>query len=54
MTTVYVPRDAGAQSLGADEVAQAIAAEARRLNAPLTLVRNGSRGAYDSSRWWRS
>ncbi len=46
MSTVYVPRDAGAQSLGADEVAQAIAAEGRRLNTPITLVRNGSRGAY--------
>jgi formate dehydrogenase iron-sulfur subunit len=46
MTTVYLPRDAGAQSLGADEVAQAIIAEARRLGATVTLVRNGSRGAY--------
>ena len=46
MTTVYVPRDAGAQSLGADEVAQAIAAQARSLGEPVTLVRNGSRGAY--------
>jgi formate dehydrogenase iron-sulfur subunit len=46
MTTVYVPRDAGAQSLGADEVAQAIAAQARSLNQAVTLVRNGSRGAY--------
>ncbi|HEY1491705.1 MAG TPA: NADH-ubiquinone oxidoreductase-F iron-sulfur binding region domain-containing protein [Steroidobacteraceae bacterium] len=46
MTSVYVPRDAGAQSLGADEVAQAIAAHARSSNTPLTLVRNGSRGAY--------
>jgi formate dehydrogenase iron-sulfur subunit len=46
MTTVYVPRDAGAQSLGADEVAQAIAAEARRRQLPVTLVRNGSRGHY--------
>ena len=45
MTSVYVPRDAGAQSLGADEVAQAIAAQARSSGAPLTLVRNGSRGA---------
>jgi formate dehydrogenase iron-sulfur subunit len=46
MTTVYVPRDAGAQSLGADEVAQAIAAEARRRGLTLNLVRNGSRGHY--------
>ncbi len=46
MTTVFVPRDAGAQSLGADEVAGAIQAEARRRGAAITLVRNGSRGAY--------
>jgi formate dehydrogenase iron-sulfur subunit len=46
MTTVYVPRDAGAQSLGADEVAQAITAQARTVGASVTLVRNGSRGAY--------
>ncbi len=46
MTTVYVPRDAGAQSLGADEVAQAVAAHARSTNTAVTLVRNGSRGAY--------
>jgi formate dehydrogenase iron-sulfur subunit len=43
---VYVPGDAGALSLGAEVVAAAIAAEARRLGAPITLVRNGSRGAY--------
>jgi formate dehydrogenase iron-sulfur subunit len=45
-TTVYVPKDASAQSLGADEVAQAISAEAKRRRAPITLVRNGSRGAF--------
>jgi formate dehydrogenase iron-sulfur subunit len=43
---VYVPKDASALSLGAGEVADAIAAEAARLKVPLTLVRNGSRGAY--------
>ncbi len=46
MTTVYVPKDAGALSLGADEVAHAIGAEARRRAAPVHLVRNGSRGAF--------
>jgi formate dehydrogenase iron-sulfur subunit len=45
-TVVYVPGDAGALSLGAGEVAQAILAEAKRLAADVTLVRNGSRGAY--------
>jgi formate dehydrogenase iron-sulfur subunit len=44
--TVYVPIDAGALSLGAGEVATAIAAEAGRRGTQLTLKRNGSRGAY--------
>ncbi|HLY52638.1 MAG TPA: NADH-ubiquinone oxidoreductase-F iron-sulfur binding region domain-containing protein [Steroidobacteraceae bacterium] len=43
---VYVPGDAGALSVGAEEVARAIALEgARRGEAP-EIVRNGSRGAY--------
>jgi formate dehydrogenase iron-sulfur subunit len=42
--TVYVPRDAAALSVGADEVAQAIAAEAAARHLPVHLVRNGSRG----------
>jgi len=41
VTTVYVPRDSAARSVGADEVADAIGAEAGR---PLRVVRNGSRG----------
>jgi formate dehydrogenase iron-sulfur subunit len=45
-TVVYVPGDAGALSLGAGEVAQAISAEARRRSADIALVRNGSRGVY--------
>ena len=40
---VYVPRDSGALSMGAAEVAAAIAA---RLPAEARLVRNGSRGLY--------
>jgi formate dehydrogenase iron-sulfur subunit len=44
--TVYVPRDAGALSLGAGEVAQAIAREATARGLELQLIRNGSRGAY--------
>jgi len=41
---IFVPRDSAAISVGADAVAQAIAAEAARLGTPVTLVRNGSRG----------
>jgi formate dehydrogenase iron-sulfur subunit len=44
--TVYVPKDAGALSLGAEEVARAIDAEAQRRGTPVQIVRNGSRGAY--------
>jgi formate dehydrogenase iron-sulfur subunit len=43
-TTVYVPRDAAALSLGAEEVAQAIAGEARAREMDVTIVRNGTRG----------
>jgi len=41
---VYVPRDAAARGVGADDTAQAILAEARRRNIDIELVRNGSRG----------
>jgi formate dehydrogenase iron-sulfur subunit len=44
--TVYIPGDAGALSVGAGEVAAAVAAQAGRLAVPLHIVRNGSRGAY--------
>jgi formate dehydrogenase iron-sulfur subunit len=44
--TVYVPRDSGARSLGADAVANAILAIAERRGIPLEVVRNGSRGLY--------
>jgi formate dehydrogenase iron-sulfur subunit len=44
--TVYVPQDASALSLGADEVAEAIANEAAARGVELQLVRNGSRGAF--------
>ena len=43
---VYVPRDAGALALGAERVAQAIAAQARISGVPVTIKRNGSRGLY--------
>ena len=45
-TTIFVPRDSTALALGADEVAQAIAAEAARRGADAHIVRNGSRGMF--------
>jgi len=44
--TVYVPQDASALSLGAGDVADAIAKEAAARGVELHLVRNGSRGAF--------
>lgn len=41
---IFVPRDSAALALGADAVAQTIAAEAARRNIEVHLVRNGSRG----------
>jgi len=46
VTTVYVPGDSGALSMGADPVANAITAEASRRNLDLSIVRTGSRGMY--------
>jgi formate dehydrogenase iron-sulfur subunit len=43
---IYVPRDASALSLGADDVARAIAAEARARHADVRVIRNGSRGLF--------
>jgi formate dehydrogenase iron-sulfur subunit len=42
--TVYVPRDAAALAVGADDVARAIEAEAARRGHAVRIVRNGSRG----------
>ena len=44
--TIFVPRDSTALALGADEVAQAIVAEAGRRGIAIRLVRNGSRGMF--------
>jgi formate dehydrogenase iron-sulfur subunit len=41
---IYVPRDAAALGVGADETAGAIAAEADRRGISIELIRNGSRG----------
>jgi formate dehydrogenase iron-sulfur subunit len=43
-TTVYVPIDATARSLGADEVAAAISREAAARGESVQIVRNGTRG----------
>jgi formate dehydrogenase iron-sulfur subunit len=42
--TVYVPRDSASLAAGADDVAEAIAAEAPRRGRTVCIVRNGSRG----------
>ncbi len=44
-TRIYVPRETTAVSVGADEVAVAIAREAKKRSASIELVRNGSWGA---------
>ncbi len=43
---VFVPRDSTAIALGANEVADAIAAHAAKQGVEITLVRNGSRGMF--------
>jgi len=43
---IFVPRDSSALSMGADAVAAAIAIEAARRGADISIVRNGSRGLY--------
>lgn len=42
---IYVPKDSAARSVGADQVAYAIEEESIRRGLPITIVRNGSRGA---------
>lgn len=42
--TIYVPRDAAAKALGADDVAAAIAVEAKARGQKVRIIRNGSRG----------
>ena len=46
MTTLYVPGDSGALALGAEAVCRAIRREASARRLDVTVVRNGSRGAY--------
>ncbi|MEK9665218.1 MAG: hypothetical protein VW082_11440 [Candidatus Nanopelagicales bacterium] len=45
MITIYVPRDSAARSVGADDVARAIAQWSVEEHIDIDLVRNGSRGA---------
>ena len=45
-TTIYVPQDSSALSLGAERVARAIVREAAARGTDIRLVRNGSRGLY--------
>ncbi len=44
MITIFVPRDAAALSVGADEVVAAIASEAKKRKKDVKIVRTGSRG----------
>lgn len=46
MTRVFVPRDAAALAVGADEVAATLVAECARRGQAIELVRNGSRGLF--------
>jgi formate dehydrogenase iron-sulfur subunit len=46
MTKIYIPRDSTALSLGAEQVADAIKAEAERRGVQISVIRNGSRGLY--------
>ena len=43
-TTVYIPRDSSALSMGAEKVALAIALEAKKRGLAIEIVRNGSYG----------
>ena len=43
---IYVPGDAAALSVGADQVAEAIAREAAKRGASVRIIRNGSRGMF--------
>jgi len=45
-TTIYIPRDSSALSMGAEKVAIAIAQEAKKRGLEVTITRNGSRGLY--------
>ena len=46
MPRLYLPCDSLARAVGADEVAVALATQARERNLPLDLQRTSSRGLY--------
>ncbi|MCC6530401.1 MAG: hypothetical protein IT471_09085, partial [Pseudomonadales bacterium] len=43
---LYLPGDASALSVGAEQTAQALIAEARQRGSEIELIRNGSRGLF--------
>lgn len=43
---LYIPRDAGAVAVGADDLAATFEAQARKRNIDLQIIRTGSRGLY--------
>ncbi len=45
-TTIYIPKDSSALSMGANKVADAIALEAKKRGLDVDIIRNGSRGLY--------
>ena len=44
MMRIYIPRDAAAKALGAEDVVAALRAEAARRGVEVSIIRNGSRG----------
>ena len=50
---IFVPRDAAAISVGADEIALAFEQAAEKRDLPIKIIRNGSRGLIGWSRWLR-
>ena len=45
-TRIYIPGDAAAVACGADEIAEAIAASAKKRGKEIQIIRNGSRGMH--------
>ena len=45
-TRLHVPRDTASLAVGADAVARALEAEARKIGREVEIIRNGSRGAF--------
>jgi len=46
MVKLFIPRDTTAQAMGAEQIAQEIAAEATARNSSVEIIRNGSRGMF--------